>query len=292
MRSVAVRAVLILLASIVLMEGMGAFVKILLVRYHAPELSVYRNLIGMVPGVILLMATGELRFSPRKLKIRQWRLALLRGVFVAFAQVLYYQSLIYLDFAIASALAYTMALFLVAYSVPLLGEKVGLVRWLAVLAGFAGAIWIVRPGSDVFTLASLLPLAAAALYAASSVTARLIDRSVPNALIYLYSATTAACVAVLFALGTSGFTPIASLTDMAMICAMGLLGGLGVLGLLLSVRMITPSVLAPFNYFGIPVAFVIGWIAFGEAPIDRLFPGVLLIVAGGLLVIWRERRKA
>ena len=71
---------------------------------------------------------------------------------------------------------------------------------------------------------------------------------------------------------------------------MGALGGSGVLCLIVSFRMTEPSNLAPFNYFGIPFAFVLGWLFFGEAPVGRLFPGVLLILAGGLLIVWRERR--
>jgi drug/metabolite transporter (DMT)-like permease len=54
--------------------------------------------------------------------------------------------------------------------------------------------------------------------------------------------------------------------------------------------MTEPSNLAPFNYFGILFAFALGWIFFGEAPVERLLPGALLIVTGGLLVVWRERR--
>ena len=53
--------------------------------------------------------------------------------------------------------------------------------------------------------------------------------------------------------------------------------------------MSDPSSLSPFEYFGIPFSFCLGWIFFAESPFDSLFPGVLLIVGGGLLVLWRER---
>lgn len=54
--------------------------------------------------------------------------------------------------------------------------------------------------------------------------------------------------------------------------------------------MTEPSNLAPFNYFGIPIAFALGWLFFAEAPVNDLFPGALLLVGGGLLIIYRERR--
>ena len=59
------------------------------------------------------------------------------------------------------------------------------------------------------------------------------------------------------------------------IVAMGTLGGVGVLFLVVAYRMTKPSNLAPFDYFGILFAFVLGWIFFGEAPFDTLFPGVI-----------------
>ena len=54
--------------------------------------------------------------------------------------------------------------------------------------------------------------------------------------------------------------------------------------------MTEQSNLAPFSYFGIPLAFVMGWIVFDENPWRDLFPGSILIIAGGLMIIWRERR--
>ena len=56
-------------------------------------------------------------------------------------------------------------------------------------------------------------------------------------------------------------------------------------------RLARPSSLSPFEYFGIPFAFILGWFFFDEAPFGRLIPGVFLIVGGGLLIAWRERRR-
>ena len=84
--------------------------------------------------------------------------------------------------------------------------------------------------------------------------------------------------------------PIASAFDLGLFLALGLLGGAGVLGLVVAYRMSQPSLLAPFEYFGIPFSMFLGWWFFAEAPLDRLFPGVLAIIAGGLLIIWRQAR--
>jgi drug/metabolite transporter (DMT)-like permease len=159
------------------------------------------------------------------------------------------------------------------------------------LIGFVGVIMIMKPGGDGFSVYALLPLAAAALYAMVGVTARLFDDDVPSPLVNLYSSVTAVIGAFTIAYFWGGFTPIASATDMGWIIAMGGFGGTAVLFLVVSYRMTEQSNLAPFSYFGIPLAFVLGWAFFDEAPWSTLFPGAILIAAGGLLIVWRERTR-
>ena len=283
-------AILVSLMAIFLLDVMGLIIKHLSVGYGAAELSAYRNLIGMVPSLVTLWLSANWRARGRRVVIRQWPLAFMRGGFVAAAQFMFYLSLARLEFATASTIAFSMSIFVTAFSVPLLGERVGVVRWLAVGVGFAGVVMVVGPGSDVFSPDALLPLGAAAFYALASVTARMMDEDVPSALVNLYSNVAAIAGAVALCLATGGFSPIGATTDLLWICAMGGLGGVGVLCLIISFRMAEPSSLAPFQYFGILFAFVLGWVFIGEAPFERLFPGALLIVAGGLLIVWRERR--
>ena len=89
-----------------------------------------------------------------------------------------------------------------------------------------------------------------------------------------------------------GFRPIATPTDMAWVFLMGGFGGAAVLLLIVSYRMTEQSNLAPFSYFGIPLAFILGWLFFDEAPWSTLFPGAILIALGGLLIVWRDRTHA
>jgi drug/metabolite transporter (DMT)-like permease len=214
-----------------------------------------------------------------------------RGLIVTLAQLMFYLSLGLIAFASATTISYSSGLFMTAFAVLLLGERVGLIRWVAVLIGFVGVVMVVGPGRETFTLASLLPLGAAALYALTGVTARLIDEEVPSTLVNLYSTGFAVVGSVVLALFLGGFSPVQSASDLAWIVAMGGFGGTAVLLLIVSFRMTEQSNLAPFSYFGIPMAFFFGWVFFGEAPIQDLFPGSILIVIGGVLVVWRERRR-
>lgn len=283
-------AILISVVALVLFDLMGLLIKYLSASYSAVELSAYRNVFGLVPSFIALWMTASWHQNGRTLAIRQWRLAMLRGVAVTFAQLMFYLSLGIMAFATATTISYSTALFTTALAVPLLGERVGLVRWSAVAIGFVGVLMITRPGADAFEWSALLPIGAAALYAFTAVTARLVDDDVPTPLFNLYSSATAAVGAIMLVLLFGGFSQIASLRDLGLIALMGAFGGSAVLCLVVSFRMTEPSNLAPFTYFGIPIAFGFGWFFFSEAPIDDLFPGALLLVGGGLLIIYRERR--
>jgi drug/metabolite transporter (DMT)-like permease len=284
------RAILINLIGIFLLDVMGLIIKHLSGGYGASELSVYRNLFGLIPSMIALAMSANWRAGGYRLRLRQWPLACMRGAFVAVAQLLFYLSLARLAFATATTIAFSMSLFTVAFSMPILRDRVGWVRWAAVVVGFAGVVMVIGPGGDSFSLDALLPVGAAIFYALTAVTARLFDGDAPTPLVNMYSTLAAGVGAIILCLSTSGFTTIAATSDLLWIAAMGGLGGSGVLFLIASFRMTEASNLAPFNYFGILFAFVLGWVFFGEAPVDRLFPGSLLIVAGGLMIVWRERR--
>ncbi len=287
-----VRAIALSLMGIFLLDAMGAIIKHLVIAYPAQQLSVFRNFFGLFPSVLILLTSSEWHESGRKIRIRQWKLALSRGLFVTFAQFFFYLSLFHLALATASTLAFACPFFVAALSVPFLGDRVGVWRWLAVAVGSTGVVLILRPGGDVFTAYALLPIGAALGYAMSIISVRLITDPMPSATINLYGHIGALFGSTVFMFATSGYKPVASLEDWIWIVAMGTAGGFGVLLLVMAYRRTKPSNLAPFDYFGIPFAFALGWIFFGETPFDTLFPGVILIVIGGLVIFWRERRTS
>ena len=283
-------AIALSIMALVLFDAMGLIIKRLSTDYGSAELSAYRNFFGLVPSVIALWSTRAWHNTGRRLRIRQWRLAMFRGLCIGLAQVLFYYALGRIAFATANTITYANALFMTALAVPLLGEKVGALRWSAVMIGFVGVVLGVKPGGDSFTTDALAPLGAAFLYALAGVLARRIDAEVPSPLVNLYSSVIALVATLALVVFLGGFSPIKAQGDILWIIAMGFFGGLAVLSLVTSFRMPEQRNLAPFTYFGIPIAFFLGWVFYDEAPWADLFPGAILIAAGGLLVIWRERQ--
>lgn len=282
-------AILTVLAGILLLDIMGAFIRVLSDTYPAEQLSALRNLFGLIPTLMLLWMFSDWHARGRPIVIRQWRLALLRGAFVIGAQIGFYTALAKLEFATVSTLAFVSPMIVTALSVPVLGARVGPWRWAAVAIGFLGVVAIVQPGTDAFTIWALLPLCAALGYASASVAVRLFDDDVPSPLVNAYSTVSAMTLATLLTFAMAEPVWIQSARDLGLIVLMGLCGGTGVLCLTIGYRMASPPVLAPFEYTGILFAFAIGWFVFDEAPFDTLFPGVLLIIGAGLLIVWRER---
>ena len=284
-----VMAMAIMLTAILLYDVMGAIIKHLSARYPTPQLAMYRNIFGLIPTLLILLWSHSWIAAGKPIVIRQWKLALARGGLGVFAQISFYLALVHMEFATATTIAFAGPLFVTALSIPLLGHRVGLWRWLAVLIGFTGVLLVMRPAADSFTWYGLLPLCAALGYASTSVTSRLFDTSVPTALINLYyNIGTLAGTSALVAF-TGGLVPVATAEDWFWLAAMGVAGGLGAFLLISAYRLAEPSSLSPFEYFGIPFSFCLGWLFFAEAPFERLIPGAFLIVGGGLAIMWRER---
>ena len=282
------RAIFILILAVLSFDVMAICVRLLQPAYSAAELSAYRNVLGVIPSLIVMSYMGQLQFKRSALRLPQWRLALLRGCFIAVAQLSFYGALGLMELATVSALAQTNGLFVVLLSIAVLGEKVGKWRWGALMLGFAGAMLILKPGSDAFSVQALLPIVAALFYGLSMVTIQLFDKESPNALIYLYASTASALASILFVFFFEGFSPLPDLRDAAVIFVMSMAGGCGVLLMMLAYRSAPPSALAPFQYFSILSAFFFGWAIFGELPIEDLFPGTLFIIGAGAIIIWRE----
>ena len=286
-----VKAVFALTLAIFLFDVQGAIIKYMGATYPVQQLALFRNIFGLIPSFLVLYFSSNWHASGRPLIINRWRLGLLRGLFIAIAQFCFYYSLVTMEFATASTLAFSGPLFITLLSIPVLGLRVDRLQWLAVAIGFAGVLLVLRPGTEMFTAFALLPIGAAFFYALSSVCVRLFDTEIPTATINLYSSFGAFIGSCLLLLTTSEYVPIDAKSWIGLI-VMGIVGGCAVLLMITAYRLTQPGNLSPFEYFGIPFSYVIGWLVFAETPFARLFPGVIFIVCGGLLIVWRERLSA
>ena len=282
---------LVLILGITLLGIMGAIIKHLGQVYSPTLLAVARNVFGFIPIFIILIITEKTKSILSLPGKKNIFLLFLRGGSIAVAQFCFFLALMKLEFATASTLVFAGPLFLTALSIPILGARVGVWRWTAVIIGFLGIMLIMDVGTNLFNIFALLPLGAAFCYALSSVLVKLFNSKVSTAQIQLYSQAITLISATALLVVFSGYTPIISMNDLFLITLMGVSGGCGVLCLISAYRMTEPSIIATFEYFGIPLSIFFGWAFFGEFPISKLFPGVFFIVGAGILIIWREKKN-
>ena len=269
---------------------MGVAVRMLTADYSIFQISFTRNFFGFLPILLLLAYSKQFGALKTPFSRKEWSICAVRGGSVSLAQLCLFMAYSKLEFATVATLAFSGPFFVTGLSVPLLGAVVGFWRWSAVILGFCGVVMIMQPGASIFSLFSILPVLAALFYAMSSTLVKIFSVDRLSGVIQLRSQIFTAGFSLLLWVSFGEMIPIASAFDLGLFVALGLLGGAGVLGLVVAYRMSQPSLLAPFEYFGIPFSMFLGWWFFAEAPLDRLFPGVLAIIGGGFIIIWRQAR--
>lgn len=190
--------------------------------------------------------------------------------------------------ATATTIMFMSPILVTLLSIPLLGERVGIRRWLGIATGFAGALLVVRPWSEGLAThaAGLLFLLFAALLNANyQILTRMVRGDDPlTSLVY-----TAAGGAIVTTLMLPWFWQQPSLTQWMFFAATGLAGGLGHFCLIRSLRLAPASVVAPFSYASLVWATIVGFAVWSDWPDALTFAGAGLIVAAGLYIFNRER---
>jgi drug/metabolite transporter (DMT)-like permease len=171
----------------------------------------------------------------------------------------------------------------------LLGEQVGLHRWLAIALGFAGAIVLLQPsGSGMVSLAGAAALVAALAYAVNVVTVRVLARTeTTSAMVFWFLGAMALGAGLLAA---PSWMPVRD-EDWKWIVAIGLTGWIGQHCITEAFRHAPASLLAPLEYTALLWAIGIDWFAWQALPSARMLTGSAVIIAGGLLLLYFERRR-
>ncbi|RRH74717.1 DMT family transporter [Falsigemmobacter faecalis] len=176
-----------------------------------------------------------------------------------------------------------------ALSVPILGEKVGWRRWLAIGVGFIGVLIILQPGADSFSLMSLLVLISSFMFATYGVVTRLVSRT-DSAAVSLFWVGFVGGI-VMTPPGLANIEPIA-LADwpwMAVLCVTGMLAHWL---MIMAFEAAEPSVIQPFAYTQLVFVSFIGVIVFNEELKTSVLMGTPVVIGAGLFTIWRTAMKA
>jgi drug/metabolite transporter (DMT)-like permease len=247
-----------------------------------------------------LWQTGHLHdgLIPTNVMAHVWR-----GVIGTSAMALTFGGLALLPLPEVTAIGYATPMFTVILAALLLGERVRLFRLSAVALGLIGVMIVIAPRlsvgagySSAATMGALFVLAAAILRALVQIHVRRLVQTDSTSSIVFYFSLTATCLS-LITLPLGWIFPVPALAWTApgvdvlglVICA-GLIGGVAQIMVTSSYRFGTASMLAPFDYASMIFAVIIGFFVFAEVPTPTILIGSALVIAGGVLIIWRERQ--
>ena len=270
--------------------------------YPIHEALTIRSLTALPVLLAMVLWDGGLR----ALATRRPLAVLGRGCIMFIAYASYYLGLAALPIATCIALFFTAPLFITILSVFILGEKVGPTRWAAVAVGFAGVLVMVRPGSEVFEWASLLPVLGGLAYGVQQIIARKLAASERSTVMGFYGNGVFLAAGLLLAgvLGGGDFAQeehrslafllrgwaMPNTWDLVLMMSCGVIAGLGLVFLTQAYRIAPANVVAPFEYTGLIWGVLYGWLIWRELPSPETWLGMAIVIGAGLLVLYRERR--
>ena len=208
-----------------------------------------------------------------------------RGLLPVLANVTAVVGLGLMPLADATAISFVSPLLVVAFSAPLLGERVSVHGWVGVACGFAGILVIVRPGAGAIAWAACFPLATAFLFALYQVLTRLVSRGDDPVVTLAWTVATGLVLTT--PLLPPYWRPVSG-SDWPLLGLSGLLFGAGQFLLIRAFATAPAAVLAPFTYVQIVAAVVFGMVVLGAVPDPWTVVGMAVVTLAGVYVLRRQ----
>ena len=276
------RSIYAMLAAAGLFSLMDTAMKLLSETYPAMQVTALRALSSLPLVCLYLLYRGAFKHV---LKVR-WPLHVLRGVLGILMITLFAYGLKRLSLAEAYSLFFIAPLLITALSVFILKERVDLARWCAIAVGLGGVLVVLRPeGGEFLSLAGLAVLAAAACYAVSAITGRILSRSDASESMVFWLMVMMAAGGV--ALSWHEWVAIRR-EDWLLLAGLSVSGFLGQLAITEAFRSGKASSVAPFEYSALAWGMGLDWLLWRTLPDEYTLLGAAIIIASGIYLVRRE----
>lgn len=244
---------------------------------------------GIVASVALLLiarlTTGHLRLVP---KGRDGVMVALRSLSEIAATALFLTALTQMPLANLSAILQSLPLAITLSAALFLREPVGWRRLTAILVGFCGVLLIVKPGTEGFTVWSVLGLGSVVCVVIRDLTTRTLSRETPSAAVAVW-ASLAVMVMGVAVTTWKGWVPVSADEALYLAIASAALIA-GYMFAVMVMRVGDIGLIAPFRYTSLLWAILFGWMLFGTLPDEWTAAGAAIVVATGLYTLLRERK--
>ena len=235
-------------------------------------------------ALVTFIVFSRLNIGKMARTTRPW-LHIIRSALMLAATAFFFTSLRYLPMADAVAIHFVAPLLVTALSIPLLKEKVGPRRWIAIFVGLAGVLIIIRPGMGVMHWAAILPLCTAVCYAIYQILTKIVTRT-DNTDTSLFWMSAFGVVVTSIAVPFSWTAP--NLIDWVLMIVLGTVYGTGHYFVIRGLEIAPASKLTPFQYTQIIWATLYGLIIFGQFPDGPTLIGVAIVIGSGVYIWHRE----
>ena len=249
--------------------------------YPTGEVLFFRGFFGLLPTYFLI-PKHKLKTFYTTTRAKEHLFRCLMGLMALIAIVV---ALRELPLAVVVSLSYAAPLFITVLSIFLLSEKVGILRWLAVLIGFIGVIIIAEPGFKGMNYLYFLPLIFRIGMAFVTITIRKLSTTEPIWLISIFFTITIS-IAGLATIPMGWVMP--NFQDFILLALIGVTGGSANLFLTQSYKLSEVSLVAPLKYLALIFAIIFGYLIWNEIPTIKTLIGASLVIFASLIIFKRE----
>ena len=260
-------------------------------RYLASEYNVYMVVMiryWFFAAFVITIASRKAGGITAAARTKRPGIQILRGALLAAEISVMVTGFTILGLVESHAVFAAYPLLIAALSGPILGERVGWRRWVAIGIGFVGVLFILKPGLGVFNPAAIIPLIAAVMFATYGLLTRYVARDDTSATSFFWTGTVGAVG--MTAVGLWFWVPMTN-ADWIWMATLCVTGSLGHWLLIRCYEVAEASAVQPFAYFQMVFAAGVGITVFGEALQVNVLIGAGIVVAAGLFTLWRERQK-
>ncbi len=272
--------------NLLIMVLISALVKVLSEHYPVSQILFFRYVFAVIPLFVYMMLT----LGISSMKTSRPGAHAIRSVSGVVSVSLFFYAIALIPMAEATMLAYASPIFITLLSIPVLSERIGPRRWLAVIAGFIGVVVITNPGSEIFSLGSFFAIGSAMTAALVVVWLRLLsDTESPTTTSIIYN-TLGALVFALWA-WIAGWVSVDSGVHWMLLIAVGLCASVQQFCFAIAFKYGEASMLAPFEYLVLIFSGLTGYLFWSEVPAPSSIVGGAIIVLSGLIIIARSRKN-
>ena len=257
--------------------------KNLTMNFPVWEAVFFRALSGSIISLYLVYHSGISSIKTKK-PIRHF----VRAFSAVGCVVLYIFGIKYLLLSENIAIAHSAPIIAALLAVPILGEKIGVHRILAIIIGFIGVLIIVKPGTDLFQLKALLPIGSAFFMASVYLSTRsLMNTESSTSIVFYYSFALLFTSLIFF---PSDFV-IPDTFSLIIALSLGIMGSIGHYFMSQAAKHADVAVTSPFEYSSFIFVGIMGYLFFYEIPSQSVILGAILIILSGVYVAYRERQN-